>query len=124
MFQVVSVVRMISLDDMHSENLWFSWFKPSNYGEKLRCHACDGRTDERWKVEQYSGGPETAIVPGRKNSNIIFEQFASFPSLEAHCRGVLLCQRCQQLSVQLSHPSDHDREDRDADDQGFPCKCC
>ena len=25
------------------ENVWFSWSKPSNYQEKLRCHACDGR---------------------------------------------------------------------------------
>ena len=32
---------------MHSENIWFSWSKPSNYREKLICHACDGRTDER-----------------------------------------------------------------------------
>ena len=29
--QVVQVVRMISLDDKHSENIWFSWSKPSNY---------------------------------------------------------------------------------------------
>ena len=38
---------MISLDYMHSENIWFSWSKPSNYQEKLRCHACDERTDRR-----------------------------------------------------------------------------
>ena len=44
---VVQVVRMISLDDMHSENIWFSWSKSSNYQEKLRCDARD-----RWrKVE-------------------------------------------------------------------------
>ena len=64
--QVVQVVRMISLDDMHSENIWFSGFKPSNYGGKLRCHACDGRTDGRtngggkWKIGRGSVGPETA----------------------------------------------------------------
>ena len=63
---VIQVVRMISLDDMHSENIWFPWSKPSNYQGKLRCHACDGRTDERtnggkWKIEQCSVGPETAI---------------------------------------------------------------
>ena len=52
MIQVVHVVRMISLDDMHSENIWFSWSKPSNYRGKLRCHACDGgQTDGRRKVE-------------------------------------------------------------------------
>ena len=47
--QVVRVARTTSLDDMHSENIWFSWYKPSNYQEKLICHACDGggRTDER-----------------------------------------------------------------------------
>ena len=28
---LVKVVRMISLDDMHSENIWFSWSIPSNY---------------------------------------------------------------------------------------------
>ena len=43
---VIQVVRMISLDDMHSENIWFSGFKPSNYRGKLRCHARDGRTEE------------------------------------------------------------------------------
>ena len=28
--QVARVVRMISVGDMHSENIWFSWSKPSN----------------------------------------------------------------------------------------------
>ena len=37
---------MISLDDIHSYNIWFSWSKPSNYRKKLRCHASDGRTKE------------------------------------------------------------------------------
>ena len=51
--RVVRVARTISLDDMHSENVWFLWSKPSNYQEKLRCHVCDGgRTDgRRRKVE-------------------------------------------------------------------------
>ena len=50
--QVVRVARTTSLDDMHSENIWFLWYKPSKYREKLICHACDGggRTDGR-KVE-------------------------------------------------------------------------
>ena len=39
---MVEVVRMISLDYMHSENIWLSWSKPPNYREKLRCHACVG----------------------------------------------------------------------------------
>ena len=45
--QVVRVARTTSLDVMHSENIWFSWYKPSKYREKLICHACDGggRTD-------------------------------------------------------------------------------
>ena len=61
--QVVRVVRMTSLDDMHSENIWFASSKPSNYQEKLRCHACDTRRNDggKWKIEQYSGRPETAI---------------------------------------------------------------
>ena len=50
--QVVRVARTTSLDDMHSENIWFSWYKPSKYREKLICHACDGgRTDGGRKVE-------------------------------------------------------------------------
>ena len=66
--QVVRVARTTSLDDMHSENIWFSWYKPSKYREKLICHACDGgRTDGggggKWKIEQCSVGPETAKVP-------------------------------------------------------------
>ena len=39
---------------MHSENIWFSWSKTSNYCENLRCHARDIHTDGRtdgWKVE-------------------------------------------------------------------------
>ena len=61
--QVVQVVRMTSLDDMHSENIWFASSKPSNYQEKLRSHACDTRRNDggKWKIEQYSGRPETAI---------------------------------------------------------------
>merc|ERR1711884_379416 len=63
---VVRVARSTSLDDMHSENIWFSWYKPSKYLEKLICHVCDGWTDERtkggkWKIVQCSVGPETAI---------------------------------------------------------------
>ena len=53
---------MITLDDMHSENIWFSWSKPSNYHEKLRCHACDEQMNGgKWKMEQYSVRPKTAI---------------------------------------------------------------
>ena len=61
---MIQVVQVVSVDDMHSENLWFSWSKPSNYREKLRCHARDIRTKERanggkWKIEQCSGRPKT-----------------------------------------------------------------
>ena len=49
--QVVIVVRMISLDNMNFENIWFSWSKPSNYQERMRCHAPDGRTYGQRKVE-------------------------------------------------------------------------
>ena len=61
--QVVRVARTTSLDDMHSENIWFSWYKPSKYREKLICHACDERTDVggKWKIGQCSVGPETTI---------------------------------------------------------------
>ena len=51
-----------------SENILFLWSKPSNYQEKLRCHAREQRTDGRktggggkWKIVQCSGRPETAI---------------------------------------------------------------
>ena len=49
--KVVQVVRIISPDDMHSDNIWILWSKPSNYQEKLRCHARDERTDGGRKVE-------------------------------------------------------------------------
>ena len=48
---MVQVVRMIGLDDMHSENIWFSWSKPSNYRRKLRCHAYDEGLTDGLKVE-------------------------------------------------------------------------
>ena len=60
--QVVRVAKTTSLDD--SENIWFSWYKPSKYPEKLICHACDGgRMNEggKWKIVQCSVEPETAI---------------------------------------------------------------
>ena len=60
---------MISLDDMHSENMCFSWSKSLNYRGKLRYHACDERmedggwrTDGKWKIVQCPGRPETAII--------------------------------------------------------------
>ena len=49
--QVIRAARTISLDDMHSENIWFSWYKPSKYREKLICHACDGGRTNGRKVE-------------------------------------------------------------------------
>ena len=46
------VVRIVSPDDMHSENMWLLWSKPSNYQEKMRCHARDDGTDGGgWKME-------------------------------------------------------------------------
>ena len=36
--KVVQVVKVVSLDYMHSENIWFTWSKPSDYWEELRCH--------------------------------------------------------------------------------------
>ena len=49
--------RIISLDDMHSENIWFSWSKASNYQEKAICQdgRMDTRTDghtNRWNCEE------------------------------------------------------------------------
>ena len=45
---MVQVVRIISIYDMNSENIWFSSSKPLTYREKLICHACDGgRTEEQ-----------------------------------------------------------------------------
>ena len=41
--QVVKAAQVVSLDDIHSESLWFTWSKPTDYSEKLRCHACDGQ---------------------------------------------------------------------------------
>ena len=47
--QVVQEARMISIDDMPSENIWFSWSKSSNYREMLGRHARDRRTEESGK---------------------------------------------------------------------------
>ena len=66
--QVIQVARMISLDDMHSENIWFSWSKPSNYRGKLRCHACDGRTEDGQKVENR------AVFCWTRNHNLTQQQ--------------------------------------------------
>ena len=44
-------VKVVSLDDVASENIWFSVSKPTNYRGKLKFHACDGRTNGRRKVE-------------------------------------------------------------------------
>ena len=57
MVQVVQVVRMISPGDMHSGNIWFLWSKPSNYQEKLRCHAHDIGTNVRTEESGKPGGP-------------------------------------------------------------------
>ena len=58
--KLVQVVGTISLDDMHLENIWFSWSKPSNYREKLRCHACDKLAENgKWKT----GDPGGPVVP-------------------------------------------------------------
>ena len=49
------MVQVVSLDDMYSENIWFSGSKPSNDRGKLRCHACDIRTDGgKLKIGQCS----------------------------------------------------------------------
>ena len=66
----VQEVQVVSLDDMHSEHIWFTWSKPSSYCEKLRCHACDttntqttcacravfsvGRIRNFWKNTRYT----------------------------------------------------------------------
>ena len=44
-----------------SENIWFAWSNTCYKGEKVRCHACDTRTDGHVKVEQYSAEAESAI---------------------------------------------------------------
>ena len=79
---MVRVVRTTSLDDMYSENIWFSCYKPFKYQEKLICYACDGggRTNGKWKIVQCSVGPETAKmrhqhlikVPYQQGTNHLF----------------------------------------------------
>ena len=89
--QVVRVARTTSLDDMHSENIWFSWYKPSKYREKLICHACDrGRTDGRRKVENG------AVFCWTRNRNITFKGFkVEIGSYVKHLIGCLL--KCESL---------------------------
>ena len=57
----VWVVQVVSLEDMHSENMGFTWSKPSNYRKNWRCHACEGRTYGHVKERQYSALAEFAI---------------------------------------------------------------
>ena len=57
---VISV--LISLDQELSENIWFVWSRTCYKGGKLRCHACDTRTDGHWKVVQYSAEAESAKI--------------------------------------------------------------
>ena len=65
LIQVIKVVQVVQVDDMLSNNIWFSWYKASKYREKFICHACDGRMDGggggTWKIGQCSVGPETSI---------------------------------------------------------------
>ena len=46
---------------MRSENMGFTWSKPSNYRKNKRYHACEGRTYRHVKVRQYSALTEFAI---------------------------------------------------------------
>ena len=65
--KVVGVVRVVSLDDVHSENIWLSWSKPANYREQLRFHAYDIRTNGgKWKKGGPGGpcGPDSPGGPG------------------------------------------------------------
>ena len=73
------MVQVVCLDDMHTENIWFSGSKPSNYGGKWRCHAREERTDGgKWKIEQCSVGPETAKV--------ILQDMSSKENYILHCK--------------------------------------
>ena len=47
MVKVVQMVQVVSLDDMYSENIWFTSSKASNPRKKLRCHVCDEHMDIR-----------------------------------------------------------------------------
>ena len=92
-----ALVRAISQDDMRSENIWFSWSKPSKYWEKLRGHSCDGRrTDGKWKLVQYSVWPETAITHSVK-----MDQGGLFTSLviSSSCVALLLRHWCEIMAL-------------------------
>ena len=94
------MVRLNSIDNMHSGNMWFSWSKSSNYQEKLRCHACDGRTEDgKWKIGQCSIRPETAIDEGGVVRVLEFPKFV----LKSHKKPTL----CggNSLFESLSHQS-------------------
>ena len=45
--QVVTLARTTSLDDMHSENIWLSWYKPSKYVTPV--------TEDERRTEEESG---------------------------------------------------------------------
>ena len=55
----VSSAEMICIQKIYG----FQGLKPLNYRGKLRCHACDIRTDGgKLKIGQCSGRPETEIL--------------------------------------------------------------
>ena len=71
--QVIQVIQVVSLDDIHSENIWFSGSNSSNYRGKLRCHTCDGRTNGggKWKIGQYS-------ELNQKPQNVLYDTYTLY----------------------------------------------
>ena len=72
--QVVQVGRMISLGDMHSENIWYSWSKSSIIEKSWDVTpVTKGRTEDgKWKIEQCSILSEFLSLP-QPNMRTIFE---------------------------------------------------
>ena len=71
---MVQVVQEVSLDDMHSESIWFCGLNHQIIKKSWDVTpVTDGRRDGggKWKIEQCSVGPETAIQPccRRKSPN-------------------------------------------------------
>ena len=49
---------------MQSENIWLLWSKPSNYQDKLRCHARDEKTEE-----DESGKSSSVLIDQKPQQN-------------------------------------------------------
>ena len=81
------MVKVVSLDDMHSENIWFSGSKPSNYNGMFRCHSRDTHMDRRTE----ESGKYCSVLLDQK-PQFLFEMVQKGPTRRL---GRICCIICQ-----------------------------